>query len=91
MLAAADQQHRDPGPYTLAWTGRDTTTGATEPEGRYRWVVNAADDTGQQSSMEQDFQLNVTAASLVTTSSPVPAPAGRESTRPPGRPSRPRS
>jgi hypothetical protein len=79
-IVLSEQQHRDPGTYTLTWNGRDATTGQTAPEGRYRWVVNAADDTGQQSSMEQDFQLNVTAGALAATSASVPTPAaaGRE-------------
>ena len=49
---------RDPGTYRLAWSAR-TPTG-TEPEGRWRWVVNALDDTGQHSRVERRFYLNNT-------------------------------
>ena len=49
---------RNPGTYRLAWSAR-TPTG-TEPEGRWRWVVNALDDTGQHSRVERRFYLNNT-------------------------------
>ena len=48
-----------PGTYTLDWTGR-TPEGAPEPEGRWRWVVNAVDDRGQASRAERVFYLNNT-------------------------------
>jgi hypothetical protein len=50
---------RAPGTYTLDWTGR-TAQGAPEPEGRWRWVVNAVDDRGQASRAERVFYLNNT-------------------------------
>ena len=50
---------RDPGTYKLSWTGR-TPEGAPEPEGRWRWVINALDDQGQQSKVERRFYLNNT-------------------------------
>jgi len=51
--------HRDPGTYTLDWNGR-TAQGTPETEGRWRWVVDAVDDRGQQSHAERAFYLNTT-------------------------------
>jgi len=51
--------HRDPGTYTLDWSGR-TPQGTPEAEGRWRWVVDALDDRGQQSHAERVFYLNST-------------------------------
>jgi hypothetical protein len=48
----------DPGTYRLGWSGR--TPGGFEPEGRWRWVVNALDDQGQHSKVERRFYLNRT-------------------------------
>jgi hypothetical protein len=50
---------RDPGTYRISWSGR-TPAGGAEPEGRWRWVVNALDDQGQQSRVERRFYLNRT-------------------------------
>jgi hypothetical protein len=50
---------RDPGTYKLSWAGR-TPEGGPEPEGRWRWVINALDDQGQQSKVERRFYLNNT-------------------------------
>jgi hypothetical protein len=50
---------KDPGTYRLTWTGR-TPEGAPEPEGRWRWVINAVDDRGQESKVERVFYLNNT-------------------------------
>jgi hypothetical protein len=50
---------REPGTYRLTWTGR-TPEGAPEPEGRWRWVINAVDDQAQQSRVERVFGLNNT-------------------------------
>jgi Phosphodiester glycosidase/FlgD Ig-like domain len=50
---------RAPGTYQLSWTGR-TPQGSLEPEGRWRWVVNAVDDRGQESKAERVFYLNKT-------------------------------
>jgi hypothetical protein len=45
---------RQPGSYRYGWTG------AGEPEGRWRWVVNAVDDQGQRSTATRTFYLNNT-------------------------------
>ena len=50
---------REPGTYRTTWSGR-TPDGAAEPEGRWRWVVNALDDQGQHSKVERRFYLNRT-------------------------------
>jgi flagellar hook assembly protein FlgD len=50
---------RNPGTYTLDWNGR-TAQGTPEAEGRWRWVVDAVDDRGQQSHAERAFFLNNT-------------------------------
>lgn len=50
---------KGPGTYRLTWSGR-TAEGTPEPEGRWRWVVNAVDDQGQQSKVERMFYLNNT-------------------------------
>ena len=50
---------REPGTYDLTWSGR-TPEGASEAEGRWRWVVNATDDRGEQSRVERSFDLNNT-------------------------------
>lgn len=49
-----ETQVRAPGTYRYGWTG------AGEPEGRWRWVVNAVDDQGQQSAATRTFWLNNT-------------------------------
>jgi hypothetical protein len=50
---------RTPGIYRLTWTGR-TSDGTPEPEGVWRWVINALDDQNQQSSVTRTFFLNNT-------------------------------
>jgi hypothetical protein len=50
---------RAPGTYRYAWTGR-RPDGSLEQLGRWRWVVNALDETGQSSSVERSFSLNDT-------------------------------
>ncbi len=50
---------KNPGTYRLTWTGR-TPQGGPEPEGRWRWVITAVDDQGQQSRVERLFYLNNT-------------------------------
>jgi flagellar hook assembly protein FlgD len=50
---------REPGTYRLTWNGR-TPEGTPEPEGRWRWVINAVDDQAQQSRVERAFYLNNT-------------------------------
>ncbi len=48
-----------PSTYAFEWNGL-RTDGALEPEGLWRWVVNATDDRGQVSSVERPFTLNTT-------------------------------
>jgi hypothetical protein len=50
---------REPGTYRLTWSGR-TPEGVSEPEGRWRWVINSVDDQAQQSRVERSFVLNNT-------------------------------
>ena len=50
---------RDPGTFRTTWSGR-SLDGAAEPEGRWRWVVDALDDQGQHSKVERRFYLNRT-------------------------------
>jgi hypothetical protein len=50
---------RGPGLYRLTWSGR-TAAGGPEPEGRWRWVINAVDEQGQHSVAERAFWLNTT-------------------------------
>jgi len=50
---------REPGTYRLTWSGR-TPQGTPEPEGLWRWVINAVDDQQQQSSVTRAFYLNNT-------------------------------
>jgi len=50
---------RNPGTYRIGWSGRKPG-GGFEPEGRWRWVVNALDDQGQHSKVERRFYLNRT-------------------------------
>ncbi|HET7856065.1 MAG TPA: phosphodiester glycosidase family protein [Gaiellaceae bacterium] len=62
-----DTGAREPGVYRLTWSGR-TAEGAPELEGRWRWVINAVDLTGQHSVVERSFWLNTTLARLRTRS-----------------------
>lgn len=48
-----------PGTVPFSWTGK-TADGALEPEGAWRWVVNATDDLGRATSFERPFSLNNT-------------------------------
>ena len=50
---------KEAGNYRLAWSGR-TPEGQPEPEGRWRWVINAVDDLGRESRAERVFFLNNT-------------------------------
>ena len=50
---------KEPGTYALPWGGR-TAEGALEPEGRWRWHIQAADDLGRLSSIDRGFSLNTT-------------------------------
>jgi hypothetical protein len=53
-----DEGSRRPGVYRFDWTGKQG--GATEPEGRWRFQVNAVDNQGQQSTADRTFTLNNT-------------------------------
>lgn len=57
---------QQPGTYTFSWAGR-TPEGAAEPEGLWRWVINAVDDRNQQSKVERAFYLNNTLGYLRVT------------------------
>jgi Phosphodiester glycosidase len=47
------------GTYQLSWPGTKLD-GSLEPEGSWRWVVTALDETGQSSTVERRFALNTT-------------------------------
>jgi flagellar hook assembly protein FlgD len=49
---------RRPGVYRFDWTGR--SNGDSEPEGRWRFTVNAVDFEGKSSTAERAFHLNNT-------------------------------
>ena len=61
---------KEPGTYRVSWSGR-TPDGRPEPEGRWRWVVNAVDDLGRASSSERAFFLNNTLGYLQVSPSRV--------------------
>ncbi|HYZ19504.1 MAG TPA: phosphodiester glycosidase family protein [Gaiellaceae bacterium] len=50
---------QEPGVHRLTWSGR-RGEGSLEPEGRWRWVINALDDEGKESKAERAFFLNNT-------------------------------
>jgi hypothetical protein len=54
---------KEPGVYRITWAGR-TAEGTPELEGRWRWVINAVDETGQHSVAERSFWLNRTLGRL---------------------------
>lgn len=53
-----DEGARRPGVYKFDWSGKQA--GASEPEGRWKFTVNAVDNQGQQSTAERTFSLNNT-------------------------------
>ncbi len=59
-----DAGPRTPGTYRFAWTGKDATTAAVEPEGKWRFTVSATDDQAQASTADRFFDLNNTLGSL---------------------------
>jgi hypothetical protein len=61
---------KGPGTYEVSWSGR-TREGRPEPEGRWRWVVNAVDDLGRPSTSERAFFLNNTLGYLQVSPSRV--------------------
>jgi flagellar hook assembly protein FlgD len=58
VTRSIDLGERRPGVYSFDWSGR--TSGAAEPEGRWRFTVNAVDFEGKGSSAERSFFLNNT-------------------------------
>ena len=50
---------RNPGLYRVSWPA-SAKTAASQPLGRWRWVVTATDDAGNKSSVERAFWLNDT-------------------------------
>ena len=61
---------KEPGTYRVSWSGR-TPDGRPEPEGRWRWVVDAVDDLARPSSSERAFFLNNTLGYLQVSPSRV--------------------
>jgi len=59
VIRAVETGVKAPGTYSLPWNGR-TADGVLEPEGRWRWHVEAADDLGRKSSIDRTFSLNMT-------------------------------
>jgi len=51
---------RNPGVYKLSWPSPAARRRATDPRGRWRWIVTAVDDQGQKSAVERSFWLNDT-------------------------------
>lgn len=58
--AFTDTGMRAPGSYTFAWPSATRRRTAETPLGRWRWVVKAEDNAGQESSVERAFWLNDT-------------------------------
>jgi hypothetical protein len=71
---------KGPGTYEHSWGGR-TPDGRPEPEGRWRWVINAVDDLGRASSSERAFFLNNTLGYLQVSPSRVVVRRGGGSLR----------
>ena len=58
---ALDSGERKPGIYKFSFAGqRSRRGGQAEPEGRYRWTINAVDSEGRRSTAERVFSLNNT-------------------------------
>jgi hypothetical protein len=58
--AFSETTTRAPGVYNYAWPSAATRRRQAAVLGRYRWVVTATDNAGQQSSVERSFWLNDT-------------------------------
>jgi hypothetical protein len=54
-----DAGPRQPGITRLTWDGTDAS-GATAPEGKYRWSVSATDDLGRASAADRTFTIDNT-------------------------------
>jgi flagellar hook assembly protein FlgD len=59
-----DAGQRRPGLYKFDWTGK--LSGAPEPEGRWRFSVNAVDEQAKSSTAERSFSLNNTLGFITT-------------------------
>jgi hypothetical protein len=60
VTAFTDTGTRIPGIYTFNWPSATRRRTQDQPLGRWRWVVKATDNTGQESSVERAFWLNDT-------------------------------
>jgi len=58
VTRSIDVGERRPGLYRFDWSGK--SAGASEPEGRWRFAVNATDFEGKSSRAERSFNLNNT-------------------------------
>src|SRR5439155_22235806 len=59
-----DNGQRAAGIYRFTWSGKDVTTGAVQPEGKWRLTVTATDDRAQVSTADRFLDLNNTLGSL---------------------------
>jgi hypothetical protein len=60
VTAFTDSGTRIPGMYTFNWPSATRRRTQGQPLGRWRWVVKATDNAGQESSVERAFWLNDT-------------------------------
>jgi hypothetical protein len=60
VTAFTDSGTRIPGIYTFNWPSATRRRTQDQPLGRWRWVVKATDNTGEESSVERAFWLNDT-------------------------------
>jgi len=64
---------QQPGTYPFEFTGLKSD-GTPDVEGAYRFVVNATDDLGRASAVEQDFSLNLTLGAPRALGTPLTVP-----------------
>lgn len=60
VTAFTDVGTRTPGTYTFNWPSATRRRTQEQPLGRWRWIVKATDNVGQESSVERAFWLNDT-------------------------------
>jgi hypothetical protein len=60
VTAFTDVGTRIPGTYTFNWPSATRRRTQDQPLGRWRWIVKATDNAGQESSVERAFWLNDT-------------------------------